>query len=201
MIFRPTKSKNKRDHSVFTIGDENENSEDEDDKTRGVKHDNIEALDKWKAKPDVQHCFECQAVTADSRLVAAYLLVTSEHMYCLVEIKTRRGNRNNRQTWVRMKQERLLCTVVKITSRRSMPELITFKFGDISQISESDDVTIVAADRYIIPNAGDATRMIKQLIVKADERRKEKKMAEEATETQNVEKPDDEEKRMDLNEL
>ena len=162
---------------MFTIGDENENS-DEEQQTRRVKHQDIEALDTWKAKPDVKHCFECQVVAPDSRLIAAHLLVTSENMFCLVEVRGRRNKRNAKQIWVKLKQERLLCTVAKITSRRSLPELITFKFGDINQIKESDDVEIVAADRYLIPNAGDATRLIKQLIVEADERR-QKKIKEE----------------------
>ena len=144
-----------------------------------MKHQDIEALDTWKAKPDVKHCFECQAVTPDSRLVAAHLLVTSDHMYCLVEVRGRRSKRGFKQTWVKLKQERLLYTVVKITSRRSLPELITFKFGDVTQIGETDDVAIVAADRYLIPNAGDATRLIKQLIVQADERRQKKKSQNE----------------------
>ena len=121
---------------------------------------------------NVKHCIQCQAVTKDHRLVAAHLLVTSDHMICLVEVKGRQ--RNNRETWVRVKQRRLLCTVVKITSRRSFPELITFKFGQLSRMDD-EEVKIVVSDKYVIPNAGDVTRQIKQLIVEADERRKKER--------------------------
>jgi len=179
---------------VFTIGEDNS---DEEDQNRGVKHQDIEALDTWKVKPDVKHCFECQAVTPDSRLVAAHLLVTSEYMYCLVEVRGRRSKRGAKQTWVKLKQERLLYTVAKITSRRSLPERISFKFGDVAQIGESDDVKIVATDRYIIPNAGDATRLIKQLIVQADERRQKRKKEEEERKNEKNPKKEDETEQKD----
>ena len=155
---------------MFTIGDETEHSDAEEGGSRGQRHE-IEELSRWKARLDVKHSFECQAVTSDARLIAAHLLVTPERLYSLVEVRGRKGRRNMKQRWVRLWQERLLCTIIKITSRRSLPELITFKFGDFDRIDTDDDVEVVAADRYIIPNAGDATKVIKQLVVQADEKR------------------------------
>ena len=175
-------SKTRKGDSVFTIGDETEHS---DDDTEGpasplaVKHDDIQLLSDWTSRSDVKHCFQCQAVTKDARLVAAHLFVTSDHMICLAEVKGRQ--RNSTKIWVRAKQQRLLCTVVKITSRRSFPELITFKFGELSRMDD-DEVQVVAADKYVIPDAGDATRLIKLLIVEADDKRKQIKKKQQAAE-------------------
>ncbi|KAI4787589.1 hypothetical protein KUCAC02_036361, partial [Chaenocephalus aceratus] len=61
------------------------------------------------------------------------------HMYCLREIASRKGF-----SYIQSRQA--LNSVVKITSKKKHPELITFK--------------------YLIPNAGDATKVIKQQIMK-----------------------------------
>jgi hypothetical protein len=42
------------------------------------------------------------------------------------------------------------------------PELITFKYGSL----EDDSVEVTDLDRFLIPNAGEATKRIKQQIVK-----------------------------------
>jgi len=100
----------------------------------------------------------------------AHLLVTSERMYCLQVVQGRKGRRSSKQVWVRAMEPRELVDVAKITSRRSFPELITFKFSDPATAGE-EEPTIVAADRYIIPDAGTATKAIKYLIIEAENRK------------------------------
>jgi hypothetical protein len=66
-------------------------------------------------------------------------------------------------TGFKMSQSRrALGSIVKITSKKRHPELITFKYGSL----EDDSVEVTDLDRFLIPNAGEATKRIKQQIVK-----------------------------------
>ncbi|PKU38395.1 tbc1 domain family member 23 isoform x1 [Limosa lapponica baueri] len=84
-----------------------------------------------------------------------YDTVTATHMYCLREIPSRKG-----LAYIQSRQA--LNSVVKITSKKKHPELITFKYGN----SNTSGIEILAVERYLIPNAGDATKAIKQQIMK-----------------------------------
>ncbi|XP_045142080.1 LOW QUALITY PROTEIN: TBC1 domain family member 23 [Echinops telfairi] len=88
-------------------------------------------------------------------LSLSHLLVTATHMYCLREILSRKG-----LAYIQSRQA--LNSVVKITSKKKHPELITFKYGN----SSASGIEILAIERYLIPNAGDATKAIKQQIMK-----------------------------------
>lgn len=70
-----------------------------------------------------------------SRL-ASHLLITATHMYCLREISSRRG-------FAYIQSRQALNSVVKITSKKKHPELITFKFGS----NNSAGVEISAVER------------------------------------------------------
>ena len=51
--------------------------------------------------------------------------------------------------------------IVKITSKKRCPEIITFKHG---HVNENGKYTIVASDKLYMEEAGDATKAIKQRI-------------------------------------
>ena len=53
-----------------------------------------------------------------------------------------------------------LRSIVKITSKKRQPEIITFKFGT----SQKDEVTVFDMDRFFIPTAGRVTAVVKQQI-------------------------------------
>ena len=63
--------------------------------------------------------------------------------------------------WIQ--NRRALGSILKITSKKRHPEFITFKYGCSDQ---GTGVTVTAIDRFIIPKAGDATKCIKQHIMK-----------------------------------
>jgi len=85
----------------------------------------------------------------------SYILVTDNHMYILREIP-------NRKSMAHIQSRRALGSIVKITSKKRHPELITFKYGSL----EDDSIEVTDFDRFLIPNAGEATKKIKQQIVK-----------------------------------
>ncbi len=67
----------------------------------------------------------------------SHLLITATHMYCLREIAARKG-------FAYIQSRQALNSVVKITSKKKHPELITFKFGS----NNAAGVEIVAVERY-----------------------------------------------------
>ncbi|XP_037105919.1 TBC1 domain family member 23 isoform X1 [Syngnathus acus] len=142
---------------VFSIGDEEEYDTDEIDSSSMSDDDRKEIINvqTWINKPDVKHHIPCNEVKETGHMFPSHLLVTATHMYCLREIATRKG-------FAYIQSRQALSSVVKITSKKKHPELITFKFGT----NNSTGVEISAVERYLIPNAGDATKVIKQQIMK-----------------------------------
>lgn len=63
-------------------------------------------------------------------------------MYCLREIASRKG-------FAYIQSRQALSSVVKITSKKKHPELITFKFGS----NNSAGVEISAVERYSAPDS------------------------------------------------
>ncbi|XP_018101502.1 TBC1 domain family member 23-like isoform X2 [Xenopus laevis] len=142
---------------VFSIGDEEEYDTDEIDSSSMSDDDRKEIVNvqTWINKPDVKHHFPCDEVKENGHRFPSHLLVTATHMYCLREILSKKG-------FAYIQSRQALSTVVKITSKKKHPELITFKYGS----SNPSGVEISAVERYLIPNAGDATKAIKQQIMK-----------------------------------
>uniref|UniRef100_A0AAZ3NR38 Rhodanese domain-containing protein n=1 Tax=Oncorhynchus tshawytscha TaxID=74940 RepID=A0AAZ3NR38_ONCTS len=142
---------------VFSIGDEEEYDTDEIDSSSMSDDDRKEIVNiqTWINKPDVKHHVPCNEVKETGHMFPSHLLITATHMYCLREIASRKG-------FAYIQSRQALNSVVKITSKKKHPELITFKFGN----SNTAGIEISAVERYLIPNAGDATKAIKQQIMK-----------------------------------
>ncbi|XP_037324751.2 TBC1 domain family member 23 isoform X1 [Pungitius pungitius] len=142
---------------VFSIGDEEEYDTDEIDSSSTSDDDRKEIVNiqTWTNKPDVKHHIPCNEVKETGHMFPSHLLITASHMFCLREIASRNG-------FAYIQSRQALNSVVKITSKKKHPELITFKFGT----NNSAGVEISAVERYLIPNAGDATKVIKQQIMK-----------------------------------
>ncbi|XP_077391613.1 TBC1 domain family member 23 isoform X2 [Festucalex cinctus] len=143
---------------VFSIADEEEYDTDEIDSSSMSDDDRKEIVNvqTWINKPDVKHHIPCNEVKETGHMFPSHLLVTATHMYCLREIAARKG-------FAYIQSRQALSSVVKITSKKKHPELITFKFGSNNSTT---GVEISAVERYLIPNAGDATKVIKQQIMK-----------------------------------
>nr|XP_020640598.1 TBC1 domain family member 23 isoform X1 [Pogona vitticeps] len=142
---------------VFSIGDEEEYDTDEIDISSMSDDDRKEIVNiqTWINKPDIKYHFPCNEVKENGNMFPSHLLVTATHMYCLREIPSRKG-------FAYIQSRQALRSVVKITSKKKHPELITFKYGNTT----TSGIEILAIERYLIPNAGDATKAIKQQIMK-----------------------------------
>lgn len=85
----------------------------------------------------------------------SHLLVTESHLIVLREIPGRKGAAH-------VMVKRPLSSIVRITSRKRHPDLITFKYGT----TQSDTAIISDMDKFLIPNGSEATKLISQQIVK-----------------------------------
>ncbi|CAG0913157.1 unnamed protein product [Notodromas monacha] len=146
--------------SVFTIGDD-----DPDEEGCGVSGDNddfsapeIVSISTWIAKPDVVGHFQCHEIKPNGHLYEATLLVTDTHMYIL-----RKSDRDNDEASISVR--RALSSVLRITSRKKQPEMITFRYG----VREGENFIITDMDRLIIPKVSEATNLIKSKVLECTE--------------------------------
>ncbi|OAD61433.1 TBC1 domain family member 23 [Eufriesea mexicana] len=114
----------------------------------------VVSIQQWMKDPKLLHSFKCQEVKVNGDLCDSILLVTDTHLIVLREIQERKGAAH-------VIVKRLLTSIVKITSRKRHSDLITFKYGT----TQYNDTVISDMDKFLIPNASEATKLITQQIV------------------------------------
>lgn len=140
--------------NVFSIGDDDdgdevgENSSDDDRKE-------VVNVEVWLKKPDIKYSCRCQEVIGNGYMFPSHLLVTDTHLYVLREIP-------NRKNMAHIQARRALGSVVKITSKRKHPDFVTFKYGSV----DGEEIQVTDIDRFLLPQAAEATKIIKQQIIK-----------------------------------
>ncbi|KAF5274890.1 hypothetical protein FQA39_LY07072 [Lamprigera yunnana] len=139
---------------VFSIDDDQDNvasiqgGEDEDTRE-------IVSVQSWLKNPDIVEHFPCDEVKLNGLMYKSHLIVTDSHLVVLREISEKKGIA---EVMVR----RPLSAVVKITAKKRHPELLTFKYG----VPDGDSVLISDMDRFLIPNANKATKVVSDQILK-----------------------------------
>ncbi|XP_052805288.1 TBC1 domain family member 23-like isoform X2 [Mya arenaria] len=141
--------------SVFTIGDEEEGEEGEFNDQSDDERREIVSLDTWLKKPDIIYSCQCRDLDNNGFLHPSYFLVTDTHLYILREIP-------KNKSMAMIQSRRALGTIVKITSKKRHPDLITFSYGS----NEGSGIKITNKDRCLIPTAGETTKIVKQQIMK-----------------------------------
>lgn len=138
--------------NVFSIGDDEDdelpNSSDEENKEKV-------SLETWLKKPEVIYACKCNAIGTNGYMFPSHILLTDKHMYILRDIP-------GRKNMAHIQSRRALGSIVKITSKKRHPELITFKYGSL----DDNSIEVSDFDRLLIPDAGEATHKIKIQIVK-----------------------------------
>ncbi|XP_029050451.1 TBC1 domain family member 23 [Osmia bicornis bicornis] len=115
----------------------------------------VVSIQQWMKDPKLLHSFKCQEVKVNGDLCDSILLVTDTHLIVLREIQERKGAAH-------VIVKRPLTSIVKITSRKRHSDLITFKYGT----TQYNDTVISDMDKFLIPNASEATKLITQQILK-----------------------------------
>ena len=142
--------------NVFTIGDDDDGEDNSglgSDEEDGQKE--VVSLDTWRQKTDVVYSCRCEEIRSSGNSFPSYLLVTSTHLFVLRDIPSKKGMSH-------IQARRALGSIVKITSKKRQPELITFKYGT----HEDDGFHVTDMHRFFISTASDATRVIKQQIMR-----------------------------------
>lgn len=139
---------------VFSIDDDHDNVasieefEDED------KHEIVE-IQYYLKKPEVIQHFPCQEVKMNGFMYKSHLIVTESELVVLREVPEKRDS-------AEIIVKRPLSAIVKITARKRHPELITFKYG----VPVGESLKISDMDRFLIPNADKATKVVSDQILK-----------------------------------
>lgn len=84
----------------------------------------------------------------------SHLIVTQTELIVLREVPGVKGA-------AEVIVKRPLSAIVKITARKRHPELITFKYG----VPDGENLKISDMDRFLIPNADKATRVVSDQIL------------------------------------
>lgn len=109
----------------------------------------VVSIQQWMKDPKLLHSFKCQEVKVNGDLCDSILLVTDTYLIVLREIQERKGAAH-------VIVKRPLTSIVKITSRKRHSDLITFKYGT----TQYNDTVISDMDKFLIPNASEATKLI-----------------------------------------
>lgn len=88
----------------------------------------------------------------------SHLIVTNTHLIVLRE--------QNKKDIAQVIVRRLLSSIVKITAKKRHRDLITFKYG----FPDGDGLFVTDMDRFLIPNASEATAIVSNYIVKTLEK-------------------------------
>ncbi|XP_060531577.1 TBC1 domain family member 23 isoform X2 [Cylas formicarius] len=139
---------------VFSIDDDHDSmatSEKLDDDDR---HELVQVQTYLKMPGVIQH-FPCQEVKLNGFMFRSHLIVTNTELIVLREVAGAKGV-------AEMIVKRPLSAIVKITARKRHPELITFKYG----VPDGENLKISDMDRFLIPNADKATKVISDQILK-----------------------------------
>ncbi|XP_055837605.1 TBC1 domain family member 23 [Episyrphus balteatus] len=112
----------------------------------------IVSINQYLKSPDIINAFKCQEVHMNGYMYDSHLIITSSHLVVLREL-----NRGQAQVIVR----RPLASIVKITAKKRHRDLITFKYG----FPDGDGLLITDMDRFLIPNASEATAVVSKHIV------------------------------------
>lgn len=135
---------------IFSIDDEHEEGRITDEEVLEEIH-----IEKWLKASNIVNYFKCEELHEDGSINPAGLAVLDTELILVREIPNKRG-------YAYIIAKRPLLSIVKITSKRRHPELITFKYG---YNTSKEDYVVTAMDRLLIPKAGDATKLIKYKVI------------------------------------
>ncbi|XP_037958364.1 TBC1 domain family member 23 [Teleopsis dalmanni] len=145
---------------VFSIDEDNDDQYDQVDtkdspdkastKLPGDEKEIVQLIDYLKS-PDIINAFRCQEVHVNGFMYDSHLIITPTHLIVLRELGRRLA-----QVIVR----RPLANIVKITAKKRHKDLITFKYG----FPDGDELLVTDMDRFLIPNASEATAIVSKHI-------------------------------------
>lgn len=141
---------------VFSIDEDNIDSMvDSEEQNTNTEEDTKEIVNIQMCikNPDVIKALKCQEVHMNGFMYDSHLILTKTHLLVMRDID-KKGN-------AELIVKRPLSNIVKITAKKRHRDLITFKYG----IPDGDELIITDMDRFLIPNASEATALVSKQIV------------------------------------
>lgn len=141
---------------VFSIDEDNIDAivEADDTNTSQNELDNeIINLQNFIKKSDVITSLKCQEVHMNGYMYDSHLILTKSHLVVLRDL--------DKKGMAEIIVQRPLSNIVKITAKKRHRDLITFKYG----IPDGDELLITDMDRFLIPNASEATALVSKQII------------------------------------
>lgn len=120
-------------------------------KSAAIAEDYVQ-LPGYLKQPEILNYFKCQEVHMNGTMYDSYLAITSTQLIVVREFSGKKGQ---------VIARRPLLSIVKISARKRHRDLITFKYGNAGD----ENVVITDMDRFVIPNAHEATPIISKHIL------------------------------------
>lgn len=111
-------------------------------------------IPKFLKDSSIVKYFKCQEVHMNGFMYDSILAFTETHIIVLREL--------GQDNLARVVSKRSLNQIVKITAKKRHQNLITFKYG----LPDGESLLVTDMDRFLIPNANEATKIISKLILK-----------------------------------
>ena len=128
----------------------------------------IHNIDTWSKDQHSIARFPCKGLkestgNGDIMTFDSWFILTESNIFILKELKSRKG-------FARVVAKRPLDMIVQITSKKKIPNLITFKYGETSDPSASPAGTtgpnIIATDCLLFTKPYEVTRLVKAQVIK-----------------------------------
>ncbi|KAM3726530.1 TBC1 domain family member [Dirofilaria immitis] len=146
----------RNEKSLFTLSDSDSEAENVA-VTSILRSSEPKKLDDILKQSDVMEYFEGLEVFtegASHRTVECYLALTATHILIF--------HQDEKIGEVILRARHAYGSVLRVSSRKKIPELLTFRFG---YCTDENDYKVTAVHRFIIPRAGDCAKSIKTNIV------------------------------------
>lgn len=138
---------------VFSIDDDHDdNYLNNDPSTSDESSKEIITLSTYLKNPEIINFFRCQEVHMNGFMHDSHLIVTKTHLIVLRDLQ---------KDTAQLIAKRPLASICKITAKKRHRDLITFKYG----IPDEEKLLITDMDRFLIPNASEATAIVSKHIV------------------------------------
>lgn len=142
---------------VFSIDEDNVDAVGNNDDANANNEDDVREtvnLQNFTKNSDVITALKCQEVHMNGYMYDSHLILTKTHLIVLRDL--------DRKGTAEIIVRRPLSNIVKITAKKRHRDLITFKYG----IPDGDELIITDMDRFLIPNASEATALVSKQIIK-----------------------------------
>jgi len=164
--------------SVFSL----DGGDDDDDSTTSSQQrepPELVDIESWFLRSDILYKYECQYIDKNKERYPSLLLVSSTDLYILRKLP-------DRKTMANVVSRRPLQSIYKITTKKDTPEIITFRYATKQEQEQQEQqhqqqtksttggnhkttssTPVGDFDKVYLPDAGDAIKNIKLLVVKA----------------------------------